>query len=140
MVILDSPPKIKFMSWVRKTDDCWLWQGFLNRQGYGNTMINGYTTKAHRWSYLLFKGPIGPFCVCHSCDNPSCVNPDHLWLGTKKQNAIDREVKGRNAQRLKTHCPDGHEYNEKNTYYWRGYRACRPCQLRRYHERKQITD
>lgn len=76
---------------------CWLWIASKNNKGYGEISIKGKTMKAHRVSYELYKGniPLG-LCVCHICDIPSCVNPDHLFLGTHSDNMKDRQVKSRN--------------------------------------------
>lgn len=76
---------------------CWLWIGSDDNKGYGKFSIKGKTTKAHRASYELYKGciPIG-LHVLHVCDNPICVNPDHLFLGTHSDNMKDRQTKGRN--------------------------------------------
>jgi len=89
----------RFLERVEKTDSCWKWTGGRSRLGYG-MIAEGKPSKrtlwAHRASYMLFRGPIPPsICVCHSCDNPSCVNPDHLWLGTKSENFRDMTEKGR---------------------------------------------
>lgn len=76
---------------------CWLWSGGL-RHGYGAFGLNSKNVSAHRVSYEINIGPIkkGLF-VCHTCDVRSCVNPDHLFLGTHKDNMNDRDKKGRNA-------------------------------------------
>lgn len=80
---------------------CWLWYGASNRTGYGLISIggtHGYLYLASRASYYAFVGDIGDeACVLHKCDNPACMNPDHLFLGTKKDNARDMINKGRAA-------------------------------------------
>lgn len=92
------PIEKRFWSKVNKHPDCWLWTGNRLKAGYGKFMIsskNGMTT-AHRVSWMLHRGPIpdGMF-VLHSCDNPPCVNPDHLFLGTHTDNMKDCMSKGR---------------------------------------------
>lgn len=86
----------RFWSKVEKTEGCWLWHGATFRRGYGAFQLNGKPHKAHRIAYELTYGPIPAslFC-CHTCDNPSCVRPDHLWLGTNAENLRDRDRKGR---------------------------------------------
>ncbi len=80
--------------------DCWIWNSSLNDNGYGQIHNRGKTLKAHKVSYELYKGIIPKgMCVCHTCDNRYCVNPNHLWLGTYKDNINDMFKK--NRQNLK---------------------------------------
>ena len=87
-------------------DGCWYWTASSTISStndssfrYGNFGYQGKNILAHRMSYILYK-KIDPAdkCVLHSCDNPLCVNPDHLWLGTNKDNSIDMVLKKRNAK------------------------------------------
>ena len=91
----------RWLDKVNKTEDCWLWTGTTYRGGYGHfrRKIEGRWVmyKAHRYAIEYFGKkyiPEGMF-VCHSCDNPSCVNPDHLFLGSAKENTQDCIKKGR---------------------------------------------
>ena len=86
----------RFWSKVNKGDGCWEWTAALNSSGYGSFGIGGKICGAHRVAWELTNGPItSKQFVCHRCDNPSCVNPDHLFLGDHGVNARDREAKGR---------------------------------------------
>ncbi len=109
---------------------CWLWVGACGGGQYGSIAINRRTVRSPRVAWELFIGPIGDLDVLHRCDQPLCVNPAHLFLGTHLDNMQDRDAKGRNGWGTRTHCSKGHEYTPENTY-WRkdrpGHRMCRAC-------------
>ena len=89
-----------FDYYVKKTDTCWLWKGRKSRDGYGKFRIKGKEIRAHRFSYEQEYGviPKGLF-VCHHCDTPNCVRPEHLFLGSAKDNNLDKIIKGRHRWR-----------------------------------------
>ena len=93
-------PRNRFWLNVNKHDDkCWKWQGAKSVQGYGVLNINRKAFKAHRYSWILHFGEIpNDLFICHKCDNPSCVNPDHLFLGTNSDNMKDMREKGRSCK------------------------------------------
>lgn len=77
-------------------DACWVWVASTTRRGYGTIRIGGRQLAAHRLSWELHNGPISDgLFVCHRCDNPMCVRPDHLWLGSHTENMQDMVAKGR---------------------------------------------
>ena len=110
MIETRNPPTHKELArFVEKyaidpTSGCWLWTGTILIKGYGQFCRQGYEGKdgprwqAHRFSYFVSNGPISHgLCVCHHCDVRSCVNPDHLFLGTNDDNVNDRNAKNRQA-------------------------------------------
>ena len=119
---------------------CWEWTGSVNDKGYGLIYVEGKSKRAHRITYQLFKSeiPKGLF-ICHHCDNPGCVNPEHLFVGTQKDNMQDCIRKGRfvrptkngkpsNQNTNKTHCIRGHPFDKENTHIRpSGHRTCRAC-------------
>ena len=125
-------PTVEELFWshvVTMPNGCMEWTGATDPKGYGHGTVNGGHFAAHRRAWELANGPIpNGLHVCHHCDNPPCCNPEHLFLGTMKDNMMDMVSKGRSWQQRKTHCPQGHEYAGENLYVLpAGGRACRTC-------------
>ena len=122
---------------------CWVWIGGT-LGGYGRTRILGSKILAHRISVALHCGQISDsVCALHRCDNPPCVNPQHIFTGTRADNNTDKARKlrapsalnGNHPESLRTRCPQGHEYTPENTLIEKkgnGFgRKCRLCNLQR---------
>jgi hypothetical protein len=127
--------------WANTTPEpnsgCLLWTAGYTAAGYGAACFMTDDRRerlAPRIAYILTKGPIpdGLF-ILHSCDTPACLNPDHLRVGTHEENMLDRKRRDRSARPslLRTHCHNGHEFTEENTYIVGGgdhdKRQCRAC-------------
>lgn len=123
--------------------DCLLWDCALNSHGYGQIKRNGKSVHMHRVSYEEHVGPIPDgLCVLHKCDNRSCVNPDHLFLGTKQDNSVDAMLK---RAWFKPNCHRGHSLSGKNLYVQklgngrtkRYCKTCRNIRAKKCRERKK---
>jgi hypothetical protein len=120
---------------------CWLWTGAVDQNGYGRIWSGGITDAgnkraliAPRVSYQEHVGPIPEgLVVRHICDNPACVAPYHLEIGTMKQNVRDMIDRGRDKFRLdlkeREHCINGHPFAGENLYFSEGRRRCRKCDV-----------
>jgi len=124
----------RFMQKVNKLSDdkCWEWLAAKNSRGYGKFSYDGQMRIAPRVSWILLNGPIpAGMSICHKCDNPGCVNPNHLFLGTQYENVQDCIDKGRfpfGNRPARTHCLHGHPYAGDNLYVTPdGERKCRAC-------------
>ena len=125
---------------------CWIWTGSMSSGGYGQVKIGGKLHRAHRVAWTIFKGPIHDgLMVCHRCDVRDCVNPEHLFLGTAKDNFQDCLKKGRmgkgaglaiarakQRKELGTHCRYGHLRTQSSIGRNRlGFVVCLICQRAR---------
>ena len=107
---------------------CDIWESYRLPDGYGQLRVGGRSYRAHRLIWEQEHGAIPEgLVVMHSCDVPSCINIEHLSVGTVRDNARDAVAKGRLANQRKTECPQGHAYTPENTKLDRGWRRCREC-------------
>ena len=87
--------RLRWHGWDVTDDGCWEWKGSRGRRGYGQVRVGGKSRKAHRLAYEVWNGPIPKgLYVCHSCNNPPCINPAHLRTGTHADNMTDRSLAG----------------------------------------------
>lgn len=96
-IVINDSIVSRFWNHVEKSGDCWEWLSSVSNAGYGRFTIGRKTMSAHRVSYAIAVGDPGDSLVCHKCDNPSCVNPYHLFLGSHKDNTTDMIAKGRHV-------------------------------------------
>jgi len=148
-----TPDSFWGMVCVLRADQCWTWTGGRTRTGYGSVWTDGKHKRAHRVAWELAHGEIlqrwpkngNGLCVLHTCDNPLCMNPNHLFLGSKGDNNRDRDQKGRGTtvparmirrlrQLSQAHCKRGHPLSGDNLYIppGRPRRVCRECQRERH--------
>lgn len=113
---------------VETAGGCWEWQGPQHTKGYGLMSYRNKQSRVHRVTYTIAVGaiPAGQM-VCHTCDNRTCCNPAHLFLGDAGDNVRDCAAKGRLKQQTKTHCLRGHELSAENIYSDGGKRKCKVC-------------
>lgn len=120
-------------------DACWGWRGRAKACGYPVLSCNGKNRRVSQVSWEIHHGmpfPEGKM-ACHTCDNPACVNPNHIWPGTMRDNMRDCMAKGRfrvnysgSPKKNLTHCLRGHEYTPENTIIKKsGRTACRACRV-----------
>lgn len=116
---------------------CWIWTAYTNEFGYGEYNVNGRAERAHRVAYETELHPIPEgLQLDHLCRVPACVNPFHLEPVTMREN-LERSP---TYPAHRTHCPQGHPYDEANTYYYKsGGRACRECHRVRENARYHIN-
>ena len=117
---------------IKQEDECWEWQGDRVLKGYGQFLIDSKTYVASRVACFIYYGEETNLMYAHhKCDNPPCVNPNHLFLGTILDNHRDMKAKGRDSlnqeRRARTHCAKGHEFTEENTGEHYGRRCCLEC-------------
>lgn len=112
---------------------CWLWSGFIANNGYGRVKNNNEDIHIHTLSAKLYNIFEEGLQTLHRCNIRRCFNPGHLYAGTQKDNVRDQIKDGThpsNSEKLKTHCPHGHEYTIVNTRICRdGSRKCKICEF-----------
>ncbi len=120
--------------YIKMPNGCWehTYSRRSQQDGYGRIRFKGRRFLMHRFFYALYNGEVDDhLLVCHRCNNPVCVNPSHLYLGTQYDNMQDRVKAGNYKEGHKTHCKFGHEFTETNTWMRKQgkyiKRVCREC-------------
>jgi hypothetical protein len=130
----------RFEARIERTESCWNWTGFIDREGYGHhRRTHDGQRAAHRLAYELWTGPIpAGLTIDHLCRNRRCVNPAHLEAVTIGENIR------RSREATKTYCVNGHEFDAPNTHVRaNGHRECRPCmrdRARAYRRRRRLVN
>jgi hypothetical protein len=144
---------LKFQGKVdrRQPDECWPWTGTRNDKGYGRARARGRQYPAAQIAWSIQNGvmfPVGKM-ACHSCDNPPCCNPKHIWVGTHDDNMADAAAKGRfigaaarfggkfGKRERTSHCPKGHARTPENTFSHDGQQRCKLCKKAAYERRQE---
>ena len=120
---------------TRNTGACIVWPHTRSKTGYGYVQAHGRPYRVHRlvWEHFNHQLNDPKVQVCHHCDNPPCINPQHLFIGSILDNTRDKCRKGRHHNFKKTHCPSRHEYTPENTYIrfrdGQPLRFCKQCSI-----------
>jgi HNH endonuclease len=144
--VLHNPAKFYERTIPEPNTGCLLWTGVTDTNGYGHVTIAGHRRQSHRVAWQLEHGPIPDgIKVLHRCDTPACVNVAHLSLGTQADNVADMYAKGRariviaELNRVKTHCPKGHEYDIVKKSGFRRCSICHNAGLRAMRQRRKVA-
>lgn len=130
MDLVKAIERIRERTTIHPKTQCWLYEGYKVKKGYGVIVLGTTKFKVHRVSAAIYLGYDITDEICQIlhkddvCSYKHCWNPDHLYIGTTQDNAIDRKAK----KLLEIHCPNGHEYTEENTYIdKKESRRCKAC-------------
>lgn len=140
---MDETTIKRFWDKVIKADGCWDWSGWKNIDGYGMFRFAGKDVSASRVSFYL-ANDVWPVVACHTCDNPSCTNPKHIFNGSYADNLNDCVSKGRHKFASRAACGRGHEYTGQSTLTviasnGKPHRYCRTCKNLRARERLSLS-